>query len=351
MKKILKMLGVAIFAFVVLGCNKKQTVKLSTEPCPESDFTFELNSDLTEVTITGYKGLRRDLVFPSTIQGVPVVQIGKGPIYEGLSVQMNRNSIDRPSDGRGGVTSIIVPEGVKKLGAWVFSYDVNVEVIQLPESLEEIGESAFEYCSVLKEIRIPSKIKKIPPNAFFDCSKLEKVILPEGLEIIDIAAFGKAGMYIYNPEKEVEFQINFPSSLKTINDEAFRDCKNLKIATLNEGLEYIGHEAFSNCSKLTSVTLPTSLKTIYEESFKSCTKIEEINFSDLSKCKGYSEFWGRTSGKKIKLVDLFKSSSKVKGSILLQKELQYEIPEGTKVEAAAYTKRHDANKSYYKMSW
>lgn len=348
MKKILKMLGVAIFAFVVLGCNKKQTVKLSTEPCPESDFTFELNSDLTEVTITDYKGLRKDLVFPSTIQGVPVVQIGKGPTYEGLSFHMN--NIDRPSDGRGGVTSIIVPEGVKKLGAWAFSHD-GVEVIQLPESLEEIGESAFEYCALLKEIRIPSKIKKIPPNAFFDCWKLEKVILPEGLEIIDISAFGKAGTAIYNPENEVEFQINFPSSLKTINDEAFRNCKNLKIATLNEGLEYIGHEVFANCSKLTSVTLPTSLKTIYEDSFKSCTKIEEINFSDLSKCKGYSEFLGRTSGEKIKLVDLFKSSSKVKGSISLQKELQYEIPEGTKVEAAAYTKRRDANKSYYKMSW
>ena len=72
------LLGMMMLSFA--SCGQKivhKTITVGTEPCPESDFTFVLNDDGNSVSITSYTGHREDLVFPKTIQGLPVTKIKK----------------------------------------------------------------------------------------------------------------------------------------------------------------------------------------------------------------------------------------------------------------------------------
>jgi len=65
-----------------------------------------------------------------------------------------------------------------------------------------------------------------------------------------------------------------PESVKTIGQEAFLECNNLKSVNFNEGLEEIGRSAFatnpSSSTGISEFTLPSTLKTIRSYAFKDC---------------------------------------------------------------------------------
>ena len=79
------------------------------------------------------------------------------------------------------------------------------------------------------------------------------------LENIGTRAFYESGLESFTA----------PLSLRTIGDEAFCNCRKLKSANLNEGLEFIGEDSFSN-TRIREATLPTSLKRIANGSFWPC---------------------------------------------------------------------------------
>ena len=88
------------------------------------------------------------------------------------------------------------------------------------------------------------------PSVFSGCVQLKVVILNEGLRTIQAEAFKNC--------RELE-GINFPSTLREIGDEAFINCENLKTLALNEGLRTIGNDAFEYCLSLDNIRLPTTL--------------------------------------------------------------------------------------------
>lgn len=83
------------------------------------------------------------------------------------------------------------------------------------------------------------------------------LVLPEGIEKIDNNAFAHINSTIY---------IKFPSTLKTIGDEAFKSTSVNQI-DWSEGLEEIGARAFENISGKT-LTLPSTVKRIGESAFE-----------------------------------------------------------------------------------
>ncbi len=90
-------------------------------------------------------------------------------------------------DGAAG--SIVLPEeGIKKIGAWVFSNRVKLTEITLPSTLQEIGEKAFWFCYRLTNVCFPDSLKIIESQAFHLCD-LRKVVIPKGVERIAKDAF------------------------------------------------------------------------------------------------------------------------------------------------------------------
>ena len=87
-----------------------------------------------------------------------------------------------------------------------------------------------------------------------------KLVVSENSELNYIAE--------YAFEDSAITEIVIPGAIQKINTATFRNAKNLKNVTFNDGLTYIGAEAFLGCKALENVTLPDTLHDIATAAFK-----------------------------------------------------------------------------------
>jgi hypothetical protein len=78
-------------------------------------------------------------------------------------------------------SSVVIPQGVRRIGRNAFSSSYNLTSVTLPEGLQVIDDSAFSSCSNLIRINIPEGIAAIGNNAFNNCSKLIVVNVPQNI--------------------------------------------------------------------------------------------------------------------------------------------------------------------------
>ena len=181
--------------------------------------------------ITKYTGSATEVVIPSSYS-----MLEDGTIIEG-------------SDHT--ITGIADASGSSE-GAFA---NTNITSITIPEGFEKIGAYAFNRCSSLTSVTIPSSVTSIGRAAFYGCSSLTSITIPD--------------------------------SVTSIGSYAFQDCSSLTSVTIGEGVTSIGSWAFYYCRSLTSINIPDSVTSIGEWAFYNCTSLTEINFnatnmSDLS---------------------------------------------------------------------
>jgi uncharacterized repeat protein (TIGR02543 family) len=88
--------------------------------------------------------------------------------------------------------------------------------------------------------------------------------------------------YKYNPYTGIYTgksltSIILPDGLKTVGNNAFRECRNLNSIIIPAGVTSIGDYAFSSCSKLNSATLQTGLVSVGNSAFSYCSSLGSIN--------------------------------------------------------------------------
>lgn len=67
------------------------------------------------------------------------------------------------------LVEVEIPEGIKKISRYSFSFMEKLEKVVIPESATFIDVEAFHFCPVLKEVVIKSKSTKIKDGAFSNC--------------------------------------------------------------------------------------------------------------------------------------------------------------------------------------
>ena len=145
----------------------------------------------------------------------------------------------------------------------------------LPSSLggypvTAIGDGAFRGSSH-RYIVFSGKIRSIGNEAFRNCKNLEIIGYPDGLTSIGDSAFQGCDRLT---------SITLPDSLTTIGYNVFCGCSSLTSITLPNSLITIGYSAFRGCSSLTSITLPDSLTTIDNSAFSECSGLTSITIPD-----------------------------------------------------------------------
>lgn len=211
------------------------------------------------------------------------------------------------------ITSLTIPASVKYIGRNAFnncSYLTGRLVI--PDSVIFIGEKAFCHCDRISEITIGKGVTSIGEDAFtqmnfttlnwnarhcessgmgYGCYSVNQVLIGDEVEVLPghFAAYSQIT------------QVDIPSSVKAICDNAFEGCyylgdvtlpnsvtsvgesvfawSSLANITLSNSLTSIGHHAFSGCGNLTEVTIPNSVTKIGNDAFSSCGALTSLILS------------------------------------------------------------------------
>ena len=114
----------------------------------------------------------------------------------------------------------------------------------------------------------------------------EEIVVPDHIGKKTVAAIGP---YAFSPTasritKDESFYrkkvrtIVIPASVKTIEDGAFCECKNLKQISISEGVESIGRYAFKNCKNIEELTFPASLSFIGDSALAKCSALKKLTF-------------------------------------------------------------------------
>lgn len=186
--------------------------------------------------------------------------------------------------------TLALPETLTHIGCSAFNNCSLAGELHLPNNLEEIGEKAFHSAgSFVGNLRIPDKIKTIPANAFSDCGFTGQLDLNNAVEFGYWAFSGCLfGGDLIIPEGAIEIpeyflnssggrlnSIVFPKTLRRIGDSAFSGQSRLRNISISEGLVSIGATAFYR-TDLFSLELPSTIQTINKNAFRACFNLSNI---------------------------------------------------------------------------
>lgn len=181
--------------------------------------------------------------------------------------------------------SVVIPQRIKVLPPSTFYGCTHLKSVQLPSTLERIEAQAFSW-TPLSEIEMPENLKYIGIGCF-QFSHLEHLDIPDGVEEIGALAFNGTEMKrVKMPARLKEIpqmcflrqpleSVDWPGDLESIGEEAFAYTK-LTHIVLPEKVAIIWTNAFHTCKELKMVALPSSLKSMNETAFRNCPRLEKI---------------------------------------------------------------------------
>jgi hypothetical protein len=192
--------------------------------------------------------------------------------YDGFDEGVIPDIASNPSSGRSnsglGIVSLVFPQDVISIGAYLLAYS-GVVSLGLPAELQTVGNDAFYQCSSLTSVTFPAELQTVGNYAFYQCSSLTSVTFPAELQTVGTYAFYQCSSLT---------SVTFPAELQTIGNYAFSRCSSLVSVTFPAAFQTIGTYAFSQCSSLVSVTFPAELQTIGTYAFSQCSSLASVDF-------------------------------------------------------------------------
>ncbi len=244
------------------------------------DFEYKILSDGT-AEIVEYLGSTRNLKIPSSLGGYTVTSIGEGAFFYCWSLRSVEipdtvtNIGGYAFSGCDYLTQLYIPSSVKSIGEGLFAegncltsivvdrynryYDsreycnaiietatnklvLGCDNSSIPDTVKIIGAYAFSFCQNITEIKIPDSVTTLEEGAFWCCYDLERIDLSDSVTSIGNQAFvdsERLDLYIRNPNCYIDYNaIDFidriygytGSTAQTYAQENFIDFTSLGIA-------------------------------------------------------------------------------------------------------------------------
>ena len=256
MKKILTAaLALAVAAMALTACSSKRYVPTENKSdaidnapvsffedayeVPEDQMDYEVDIEMgleeNSIKLRAYNGEAEELEIPSVLVH---------PQYGELPVTIISSSAFL---GNKTLKKVVVPEGVKEIGAGAFQSCSALTDVVLPEGLETIGDSAFESSNVTN-INIPSTVKligkhafstKLNPTPWYKAQTAQKVIVGDGILLkyngTGDVTFGEEvkGVAYYAFQSPGEINVTFTSDLESFDRLAVYETEGKYLVNFN----------------------------------------------------------------------------------------------------------------------
>ena len=245
------------------------------------------------------------VIIPSVHNGLPVVAITDS----GFTSYAN-------------MTSIIIPNGVTRIGNYAFFNCYNLTSIVIPAGVTNIGNFAFDGCSSLATIYYSgasgsnwagivigsSNTSLINANRYFYSETHPSTAnthwrfgrnIPEiwGTYGLGFSLINNGTEYSVYESTVTDNEVFIPATYEglpvtSIRSDAFRGCTGLTSITIPNSVTSIDVRAFYDCTGLTSITIPNSVTGIGQEAFSGCTGLTSITIGNGVTSIGNYAFYG-----------------------------------------------------------
>jgi len=277
-----------------------------------NDYTYTVADGAA--TIISYNGSGGDVVFPDTLDGYPVKNIGSGesvlyflvnPYVTCITIPDSVTNINPNAFLSSCVTNVVFGNGVVSIGRQAFAYSGKLNHLIFPNQVNYIGERAFAGTS-LKSVMIGDGVSCLGYLAFYNCPYLTSVnflgnapLQDESFLSSDKITFYRLaeatgwpdvpaawGSY-YSRHPTALWEAYFTLHLSTGGDFIYWTCKykQLVFISANEPaagktfVSWIGDTQYvaSATSAMTTVTMPSqdiSIMPLYRDAFTYATNAD-----------------------------------------------------------------------------
>lgn len=173
-----------------------------------------------------------------------------------------------------------------KIGTNGFSRTSTIDYITLPSNLAGLGTYAFTY-SAIRFLTIPTSVSSVPNYCFNYAYHLQYVAIGKDTSSSTSSGFGYCAslqrLYLTKipescaRESTLLQQLVFDSSVTSIGNFAFYNCRNLGNVTLPSSLTTIGNSAFASCASMTEITIPATVTSLGNSVFSNAYSLRDIH--------------------------------------------------------------------------
>lgn len=199
----------------------------------------------------------------------------------------------------GGLTSIVIPNGVKAVGKQAFINCGNLKSVTIGDGVISIGSEALKGCGKLETLVIPDSVTYIGSDAFVGCDSLQYEIYNENFKYLNNVLMGTVNTDITDaplkPGTTIIYEsalsgcgmtsVIIPDGVTQIGARAFKGCESITSVTIPDSVTRIGRNAFDGCRKLKSIVIGSSVTVIEEYAFFSTSALTDVYY------KGTEEMW------------------------------------------------------------
>ena len=201
-----------------------------------------------------YEGSRTQLTIPDSIE------------VAGLKIAVT-GIADEAFRSHGDMTSVRMPNGLRRIGESAFSGCKSLQIESLPDSLVRIGKQAFRDCWGLTSLVIPDTCLYLEDEVFLYCTRLTSVKFQRPVKELGNRLFQNC----YN----LSF-VQLPAEMRAVSEGMFLNCSSLPVITLPDSLKVVGDKAFAGCGQLktvysNAVTLPQARDNVFDDNLTGAT--------------------------------------------------------------------------------
>ncbi len=176
-----------------------------------------------------------------------------------------------------GCKNTAIPSSISSINTWAFGGCNNLISIKIPSSVTSIGVGIVSFCNNLASIIVQSQNTEYDSrencNAIIHTSSntliagCKNTIIPSSVTSIDKEAFCGCSDLT---------NIKIPSLVTTIGTSAFAFCSNLKSIEIPDSVTSIGEYTFRFCENLTIIEIGTSVTSLGKNIFEGCSSLDAI---------------------------------------------------------------------------
>ena len=199
-------------------------------------------------------------IYPTGENGRPYGDVTVIDKVTTLATNVFRNNTD--------VNTVKLSPNLKEIQNYAFENCSNLLNIALSNKLEKIGEYAFSGCTKLTSMELPSSLKELGKYAFSGCTNLINITIPTNLKIISEYAFSGSNV------KEITLPYGLNPSLW---DSAFRD--NTSLETVYIECNHLSDYCFQS-SSIKKIYIKSTVRSLGEYAFNDCRNLNSIIFEE-----------------------------------------------------------------------